>query len=201
MLAHDRRRILHFALTDHPTAEWTAQQLREAFPSDTAPRYLLRDRDRIFGKDFVDQIEATGINQVLSAQRSAWQRAYVERVIGTIRRECLDHVIVVGEGSLYRHLQSFVDYDHRSRTHLGLEHLGLEKDTPEPRSVQSTDMGQVVFMPEVGGLHQRYEGRIKASSAQFHAHLGRGPCAALLTVTGAAPVKRGKRPCQPKTRS
>jgi transposase InsO family protein len=114
--------------TAHPTAEWTAQQLREAVPWDSAPRYLLRDRDRIFGREFVDQIKAMGIKQVLSAPRSPWQRAYVERVIGTIRRECLDHVIVFGERSLYRQLQSFVDYYHRSRTH-----LGLEKDSPVPR--------------------------------------------------------------------
>jgi transposase InsO family protein len=95
VLAHDRRHVLHFGVTDHPTAEWTVQQLREAFPWETAPRYLLRDRDRIFGADFVQQVEAMGIKQVLSAPRSPWQRAYVERVIGTIRRECVDHVIVL----------------------------------------------------------------------------------------------------------
>ena len=121
VLAHERRRIVHFAVTAHPTAEWTAQQMREAFPWDTAPRYLLRDRDRIFGHDFVEQVKAMGIKQVLSAPRSPWQRAYVERVIGTIRRECLDHMIVFNEGSLYRHLQSFVEYYHRTRTHLALE--------------------------------------------------------------------------------
>ena len=110
VLAHERRRIVHFAVTAHPTAEWTAQQLREAFPWDTAPRYLLRDRDRIFGADFVDQVMAMGIQQVLSAPRSPWQRAYVERVIGTLRRECLDHVIVLNERCLYRHLQNFVNY-------------------------------------------------------------------------------------------
>src|SRR6185436_14682499 len=114
VLAHDRRRILHFAVTAHPTAEWTVQQLREAFPWDTAPRYLLRDRDRIFGKDFVDQVKAMGIKQVLSAPRSPWQRAYIERLIGSIRRECLDHMIVLSERCLYRHLQSFTDYYHRS---------------------------------------------------------------------------------------
>jgi len=117
VLAHDRRRILHFGVTAHPTAEWTAQQLREAFPWETAPSYLLRDRDRIFGADFVKQVKAMGIKQVLSAPRSPWQRAYVERVIGTIRRECLDHVIVFSEAGLYRHLREFVDYYHRSRTH------------------------------------------------------------------------------------
>ena len=88
VLAHDRRRILHFAVTAHPTAQWSVQQLREAFPWDSAPQYLMRDRDRIFGKEFVDQVKAMGIKQVLSAPRSPWQRAYVERVIGTIRREC-----------------------------------------------------------------------------------------------------------------
>ena len=102
--------------------------LREAFPWETAPRYLLRDRDRIFGADFVTQMKAMGIKQVLSAPRSPWQRASVERVIGTIRRECLDHVIVFSEASLYRHLRNFADYYHWSRTH-----LGLQKDTPESR--------------------------------------------------------------------
>jgi putative transposase len=109
VLGHERRRIVHFAVMAHPTAEWTAQQLREGFPWDIAPRYLLRDRDRIFGKDFVDQVKAKGIQQVLSAPRSPWQRAYVERVIGTIRRESLDHMIVFGAGSLYRHLQNFIN--------------------------------------------------------------------------------------------
>jgi hypothetical protein len=154
VLAHDRRRILHFAVTAHPTAEWTAQQLREAFPWDTAPRYLLRDRDRIFGNDVVDPIKAMGIKQVLLAPRSPWQPAYVERVIRTILRQCLDHVIVLGERSLSHHLQCFGDYYPQSRTH-----LGLEKDSPEARPVRSADTGRVVAMPEVGGLHHRYERR------------------------------------------
>ena len=154
VLAHERRRILHFAVTAHPTAEWTAQQLREAFPWDSAPRYLLRDRDRIFGHDFVEQVKAMGIKQVLSAPRSPWQRAYVERVIGTIRRECLDHMIVFNESSLYRHLQAFFAYYHRTRTH-----LALQKDSPEPRAVQLPDAGRIISIPEVGGLHHRYERR------------------------------------------
>lgn len=86
VLAHERRRILHFHVTAHPTAEWTAQQLRNAFPWDSAPRYLLRDRDRTFGDDFTRQVQDMGMQEVLSAPRSPWQRAYVERVIGTIRR-------------------------------------------------------------------------------------------------------------------
>jgi putative transposase len=154
ILAHDRRRIVHFAITDHPTAEWTAQQMREAFPWDTAPRYLLRDRDRIFGKDFVDQVKAMGIKQVLSAPRSPWQRAYVERVIGTMRRECLDHMIVFRERCLYLHLKSFTNYYHRSRTH-----LALERDSPEPRPIQPPAAGRIIAIPEVGGLHHRYERR------------------------------------------
>ena len=154
VLAHDRRRILHFGVTAHPTAEWTAQQLREAFPWETAPRYLLRDRDRIFGADFVNQVKAMGIKQVLSAPGSPWQRAYVERVIGTIRRECLDHVIVVSEAGLSHHLRKFAGYYHRSRTH-----LSLQKDTPETRPVQAPEAGRIVAIPEVGGLHHRYERR------------------------------------------
>ena len=152
VLAHDRRWIVHFAITAHPTAEWTAQQMREAFPWESAPRYLLRDRDRILGKDFVNQVKAMGIKQVLSAPRSPWQRAYIERVIGTIRRECLDHMVVLNERCLHRHLKSFSDYYHRSRTH-----LALEKDSPEPRPVQVPDAGRIIAIPQVGGLHHRYE--------------------------------------------
>jgi putative transposase len=152
VLAHERRRILHFGVTAHPTAEWTAPQLREAFPWDTAPRYLLRDRDRIFGDDFRKQVKAMSIKEVLAAPHSPWQRAYVERVIGTIRRECLDHVIVFSEASLYRHVKSFVSYYHESRTH-----LSLGKDAPETRPVQAADGGPVVAIPQVGGLHHRYQ--------------------------------------------
>ena len=154
VLAHERRRILHFAVTAHPTAEWTAQQMREAFPWDTAPRYLLRDRDRIFGQDFVKQVRAMGIKQVLSAPRSPWQRAYVERLIGTLRRECLDHFIVFHERSLYRQLRTFVDYYHRNRVH-----LALEKDTPEPRPIQPPESGRIVSIPVLGVLHHRYQRR------------------------------------------
>ena len=154
VLAHDRRRILHFGVTAHPTAEWTAQQLREAFPWETAPRYLLRDRDRIFGDDFTKQVKDIGLKEVLSAPRSPWQRAYIERLIGTLRRECLDHVIVLNEASLYQHVKSFMAYYHESRTH-----LSLAKDTPEPRPVNPSELGPVVAIPQVGGLHHRYERR------------------------------------------
>jgi len=132
----------------------TAQQLREAFPWEAAPRYLLRDRDSIFGRDFVEEVAALGMSEVLSTYDAPWQRAYVERVIGTIRRECLNHVIVVNERTLRRHLISFVAYYHHSRTH-----LGLKKDAPVPRPVQGPGTGRIVAFPEVGGLHHRYERR------------------------------------------
>jgi transposase InsO family protein len=154
LLAHDRRRILHFNVTAHPTAEWTGQQLREAFPFDQLPHYLLRDRDAIFGDDFRRQVTDMAIQEVLPTPRSHWQRAYVERVIGSIRRECLDHLIAFSETSLRRILRSYVEYYHRSRTH-----LALGKDSPEPRSIQSAEMGRVVALPQVGGLHHRYERR------------------------------------------
>src|SRR5712692_4406024 len=154
VLAHDRRRIVHFNVTAHPTADWNAQQLREAFPFEQIPRYLLRDRDGIFGADFRQDVKAMGIKEVLSAPRSPWQRAYVERVIGTVRRECLDHVIVFSEASLYRHVKSFLAYYHESRTD-----LSLAKDEPEPRPVYPPALGAVVAIPQVGGLHHRYERR------------------------------------------
>ena len=154
VLAHDLRRILHFNVTAHPTAEWTAQQLREAFPFDQIPRNVLRDRDGIFGSDFRKDVQAMGIKEVLSAPRSPWQRAYVERVIGTIRRECLDHVIVFHAASLHRHVKSFLTYYHESRTH-----LSLDKDAPETRPVQTADICRIVSIPQIGGLHHRYERR------------------------------------------
>jgi putative transposase len=157
VLAHERRRIVHFAVTAHPTAEWTVQQLREAFPWDSAPQYLLRDRDRIFGQDFVDQVKAMGIKQVLSAPRSPWQRAYVERCIGSIRRECLDHIIIFGERSLNHALASYVSYYQNWRTH-----LSLGKDAPLFRRRQPSAEGKVVEIREVGGLHHHYERRAAA---------------------------------------
>ncbi|PYU24674.1 MAG: transposase [Acidobacteria bacterium] len=107
VLAHDRRRIVHCNVTAHPTAQWTGQQLREAFPFEQLPRYLLRDRDAIFGHAFRDQVRDMGIREVRCTPRSPWQRAYVERVIGSIRRECLDHVLVFHETSLRRILRSY----------------------------------------------------------------------------------------------
>ena len=154
VLAHDRRRIVHFNVTAHPTAEWSAQPLREAFPFEQIPRYLLRDRDGIFGGEFPKDVKAMGIKEVLSAPRSPWRRACLERVIGTIRRECLDHVILFNDASLYRHVKSFLAYYHESRTH-----LWLAKDAPERRPVQPPELGRIVAIPQVGGLHHRCERR------------------------------------------
>ena len=127
--------------------------MREAFPWESAPQYLLRGRDRIFGKDFVDQVNAMHQASAVGP-RSPWQRAYVERVIGTIRREGLDHMIVFNKRCLCRDLKMFLDYYHRSRTH-----LALAKDSPEPRPIQTADAGRIVAIPQVGGLHRRYERR------------------------------------------
>jgi transposase InsO family protein len=153
LLAHDRRRIRHVAVTAHPTAAWTAQQLREAFPWDEAPRYLLHDRDHAFDR-LGPTAKAMGIDEVLTAPRAPWQNAFVERFIGSARRECLDHVIVFNESGLQRLLTLYCSYHERSRTH-----LSLDKDTPIPRSVTPPSDGAVVAIPEVGGLHHRYERR------------------------------------------
>ena len=154
VLVHDRRQLIHFNVTEHPTAEWTAQQIVEAFPDDTAPDCLIRDRDGVYGHAFDDQIEAMGIDQVLIAPRSPWQNGYVERVIGSIRRECLNHVMAINEWHLRRILKGYIRYYMSTRTH-----LALEKDTPKSRNVQRIDSGKVVEVPAVGGLHHRYERR------------------------------------------
>lgn len=156
---HERRRILHFGVTAHPSLLWASQQIREAFPWDTAPRYLIRDRDGSYGTAFRSRLQAMGVEEVLIAPRSPWQNAYAKRVIGSIRRECLDHVIVLNEGHLRRILQSYCNYYHRSRTH-----LSLAKDCPEPRRVQPPGPGTVIAFPQVGGLHHRYE-RLAAGTA------------------------------------
>jgi hypothetical protein len=148
---HHRRRVVHFNVTDSPTAAWTAQQIVEAFPDDSAPRYLLRDRDCIYGCEFRKRVKSMGIAEVLTAPRSPWQNPFAERVIGTIRRELLDHVIVLNEQHLRRRLRSYLRYYHGSRTH-----LALEKDAPEPRAVEPPEQGRIVALPQVSGLHHRY---------------------------------------------
>lgn len=153
ILHHQRREFVHFNATDHPTAQWTAQQLVEAFPFDTAPRYLLRDRDCIYGERFRNRVKSLGIEEVLTAPRSPWQSPYVERLIGSIRRECLNHVILFNERHLRRLLKSYVAYYHEARTH-----LSLDKQCPVLRIIQDSDPGQrkIVAYPHVGGLHHEY---------------------------------------------
>jgi putative transposase len=150
VLSHDRRRVVHFNVTEHPTAQWTAQQLTEAFPFDTAPRYLLRDRDAIYGEKVQRRIRSLCIEEVAIAPRSPWQNPFCERVIGSFRRDCLDHVIVINERHLLRILREYIDYYYTCRTH-----LSLNKDPPETRTVESSEMGNVVAFPRIGGLHHR----------------------------------------------
>ena len=152
VLSHHRRRVLHFNVAAAPSAAWTAQQLREAFPFISPPKYLLRDRDSLYGLLFQRRAEALGLEEVQIAPRSPWQSPYVERLMGSIRRECLDHVIMLNQARLHRLLNAYFAYYHRSRTH-----LGLDKDAPEPRRVQGPDEGKIVALPQVGGLHHRYE--------------------------------------------
>jgi putative transposase len=154
ILSHERRRPIHFAVTANPMSEWTARQLLEAFPWDSAPRYLLRDRDGVYGEKFQEAASWLGIREVPTAPQSPWQNPYAERLIGSIRRECLDHVIVWNETGLHRVLKSYFEYYERARTH-----LSLEKDAPIPRTIQPPELGTVVEFPEVGGLHHRYKRR------------------------------------------
>lgn len=154
VLAHDRRRIVHFNVTANPTAQWTAQQMVEAFPFDTAPRYLIRDRDGIYGETFRRRVRSLDIEEVLTTPRSPWQNPYAERLIGTLRRECLDNVIALHERHLRRVLRSYVDFYHRWRVH-----QSLDMDSPDHRPAQPPDLGEVVEFPDVGGLQRHYERR------------------------------------------
>jgi transposase InsO family protein len=151
ILSHDRRRILHFNVTAHPTATWTGQQLLEACGFDEMPRYLVRDRDAIYGEKFRRQAAALRIEETPIAPRSPWQNPYAERVIGSIRRECLDHLIVLGERHLRRVLSSYTDYYNGTRTH-----LSLDKDAPEGRPTHPRKQGRVTERKRVGGLHHEY---------------------------------------------
>jgi putative transposase len=151
ILAHERRRVVHVAVTDHPTSAWTAQQFRNAFPNEDCPSYLLHDRDAAFA-GIAGTIAAMQIRDVVTAPRSPWQNAHVERFIGSIRRECLDHVIVLSAAGLQRVVKDYVAYYMRSRTH-----LSLVKDSPTPRPVMPPKVGRIVVLQEVNGLHHRYD--------------------------------------------
>jgi transposase InsO family protein len=155
ILAHERRRLVHFNVTAHPTAQWTAQQVIEAFSWGEAPRYLLRDRDHVYGAAFQQRVQHMGIEEMLTAPRSPWQNPYVERLIGSIRRECLDRVVILSERHLTRILTSSLAYYHTWRTH-----LALEMDSPERRPIRHPEHGHVIAVPEVGGLHHHYERQV-----------------------------------------
>jgi transposase InsO family protein len=145
----NRRELVWTNATYHPTAEWIAKQVTQAFPWETAPQYLVRDRDASYGKVFKRRLDSMGIRDRPTAYRSPWQNGYVERVIGSIRRECLDHLLIFGEAHLRRTLKSYALYYNRARTH-----LSLEKDSPSSRPIERH--GAIVKSPHLGGLHHEY---------------------------------------------
>ncbi len=149
ILGHLRRRLIRVSVTTNPTAEWITGQVIEAFPWDEAPRHLIRDRDGSFGPAYTRRVRAMGIRDHPTAPRSPWQNGHVERLIGSIRRECLDHIVVFGETDLRRVLKSYASYYNRVRTH-----LSLGKDAPLPRRHQM--VGNIVSIPILGGLHHQY---------------------------------------------
>jgi transposase InsO family protein len=150
VLEHRRREVLHFGVTAHPTAAWTAQQIVEAFGDREPARHLIRDRDSIYGTEVRLRIASLGTEEVLTAHQSPWQNPYAERLIGSIRRECLNHFVILSAKHLKKTLSSYFQYYHSSRTH-----LGLGKQSPFPRQVLS--VGKIVAIPQLGGLHHRYE--------------------------------------------
>ena len=151
VLRHHQRTVVHFNVTSHPTGRWTAQQIVEAFPYETAPRYLLRDRDGIYSAYFADRVRGMGIEEVLIAARSPWQNPFIERLIGSIRRECLDHTLVISEAHLRRLLREYFAYYHDSRPH-----QSLDGNAPRPREIEPPSQGRIIAEPQVGGLHHRY---------------------------------------------
>jgi len=154
IMRHDRRRILHINVTTAPNAAWTARQVIGAFPYADVPRFLLHDRDRTFASDVARRARSIGIKEVLTAPGSPWQNAYCERMIGTIRRECLDHVVALDERHLLRGLRSYESYYHASRTH-----RSLDGDSADGRRVEPPVLGEVFAHPQVGGIHHRYARR------------------------------------------
>jgi transposase InsO family protein len=152
VLSLERRRVLHVNVTFlHPTATWTAQQIVEAIGPDIAPTHLIRDRDAIYGAEFDARVTHLGIKQVRIAARSPWQNGFAERWVGTLRREQLDHMIVLGERHLLRAVRSHVTYYNTDRPH-----MALDRDAPVHRDVEPPDRGRVVTLARVGGLHHRY---------------------------------------------
>ncbi len=151
VLSHDRRKIVHVNVTQHSTDEWTARQIIEAFPGDSeVPRYLHRDRDSIYGRMFRKRLKSVEIEEVISARKSPWQNPYVERAIGSIRRERTDHIIALGERHLLRTLLKYQAYYNEARCH-----MSLDGNAPEARLVED-GIGAVVATPHLGGLHNRH---------------------------------------------
>ena len=150
VLEHDRRKVLHFNVTEHPTGDWTAQQIVEAFADRDAAQYLIRDRDSRYSAEVRLRIQSLGMQEILTAPQSPWQNPYAERLIGSIRRECLNHYIILNARHLKRTLSSYFRYYHESRTH-----LSLGKQCPFPR--ETLTVGKIVAIPQLGGLHHRYE--------------------------------------------
>jgi hypothetical protein len=149
-ISHDRRKILHFAVSSKPHSQWAIQQLRETFAFDETTKYVIRDNDKIFSEDFKLHIRNFGLKDTPTAPRSPWQNPIAERVIGTLRRECLDHMIILNEKHLYDVLHEYIfEYYNVSRTH-----MSLEKDSPEHRPVQK--YGEIISKPILGGLHHVY---------------------------------------------
>ena len=148
------RAILHTEVTAHPTAEWLANQITEAFPWESAPGFLLRDNDSVYGQVFRRRVRSLGIRDRPTAFRSPWQNGHVERAIGSIRRECLDHTIILNAGHLRRVLRAYAEYYNNDRTH-----LSLGKDSPHSRAIEAE--GTLVSRPILGGLHRRY-GRVRS---------------------------------------
>jgi hypothetical protein len=149
-ISHDRRQIRHFAVTANPHSQWAIQQLRETFAFDEVTKYVIRDNDEIFSAEFKTHIRNFGLEDTPTAPRSPWQNPIAERVIGTLRRECLDHMIILNKRHLHSVLDEFInDYYNVSRTH-----MSLEKDSPVPRPVQAN--GNIVCKPILGGLHHVY---------------------------------------------
>ncbi len=151
IIGHDRRRILHFHVTRHPTSLWIVQQLREAFPYETAPRFMIFDRDAKYGTEVPAAIRSMKIQCVRTSRESPWQNGVAERWVQSCRRDLLDHVIAVNESHLRRLLADYVRYYHDDRTH-----LGLKKETPSGR-VRSMVPGRVLSQVRLGGLHHRYD--------------------------------------------
>ena len=149
-MSHDRRKILHFAVTANPHSQWAIQQLRETFAFDETTKYVIRDNDGIYSNEFKQTIKRFGLKDTPTAPRSPWQNPFAERVIGTLRRECLDHMIILSEKHLYNILHEYIfEYYNVSRTH-----MSLGKDSPEHRSIQKD--GKIVSKPILGGLHHVY---------------------------------------------